>query len=266
MPKISPMSVVDPHAVIADDVEIGPFCTVGPKVKLGPGNRLISHVVIEGRTTIGRNNIFFPHCVIGAAPQDLKYRGGDTLLEIGDNNHFRESSTVHIGTEVGGGLTRIGNGNLIMINCHIAHDVLMADHCILANNVMLAGHIVCGNHVNMGGAVGVNHYVSIGDFAYIGGQARVTHDVPPFVKVDAANCVRALNKTGLQRAGFSPEDITALDDAFRALFIRETPLSVTLKQFDSLIGLNPHVKCLIDFLRRRDQGRHGRYLESQRTA
>jgi len=260
------MSQVDPHAVIADDVEIGPFCVVGPKVTLGAGCRLHSHVVIEGRTTIGRENAFFPHSVIGAAPQDLKYRGSDTRLEIGDGNTFRESATVHVGTEDGGGLTRIGNGNLIMINCHIAHDVILADHSILANNVMLAGHVVCGSHVNMGGAVGVNHFVTIGDFAYIGGQARVTHDVPPFVKVDGANVVRALNKMGLQRAGFSKQDIEALDDAFRVLFARETPLSVTLKQFETDNCCNRHVQALVDFLRRRSEGRHGRFLESRRTA
>jgi UDP-N-acetylglucosamine acyltransferase len=264
MCRISPLSAVDPKAVIADDVEIGPFCVIGPHVTLGPGNRLLSHVVIDGHTTIGRNNLFHPHCAIGGLPQDLKYRGGATKLEIGDHNDIREAVTIHIGTEVGGGVTRVGNHNLLMINCHVAHDVQIADHCILANNVCLAGHVVCGNGVNMMGMVGIHHFVTVGDFAYLGGMARIRHDVPPFVKVDGADHVRGLNKEGLRRAHFTDTDIDALEIACRRLFARQAPLAVAMAALGADRAINPHVAKLLEFLQRRNLGKHGRYLESRR--
>jgi UDP-N-acetylglucosamine acyltransferase len=264
MPKISPMSVVDPKAVIADDVEIGPFCVVGPDVTIGAGNKLISHVALSGLTTVGKNNVFFPTTVIGAAPQDKKYSGAPTRLEIGENNIFREAVTIHCGTEKGGWVTRVGSNNLLMINTHIGHDAQIGSNCTIANNVMIAGHVVCGDGVNMMGLVGIHHFVSIGDFAYLSGAARIHHDVPPFVKVDGADQVRGLNTVGLRRAGFSDQDIEALDAAVRRLFLRKKPFALVMKEFDTENGLNPQVKKMIEFLHRRDQGRHGRYLESLR--
>jgi UDP-N-acetylglucosamine acyltransferase len=265
MPRISPNSVVHPDAVLADDVEVGPFCTIGPHVKIGPGCRLVSHVVIDGRTTIGRDNVFYPHCVVGGDPQDRKYRGGDTRLEIGDDNRIREMATIHTGTEIGGGVTRVGSHNLIMINCHLAHDVQVGNYCILANNVMLAGHVVCEDGVNMGGSVGVHHFVTIGQWAYIGGLTAVRKDVPPFVKIDSSERVRALNKEGLSRAKFPTDDIKALHAAWRRLFCREQPLAQVLKAMAEENGHNIHVKTLLDFLHRRALGLHGRYLEGRRS-
>jgi UDP-N-acetylglucosamine acyltransferase len=264
MPQISPLSVVDKDATLSDDVEIGPFCVIGPQVTLGPGNRLLSHVVISGRTTVGKNNVFHPHSVVGGEPQDKKYRGGDTRLEIGDNNVIREAVTIHTGTEVGGGLSRVGSNNLLMINVHIAHDVKIGSHCILANNVTLAGHIVCGDCVNMMGLVGIHHFVTIGDHAYIGGAARIRHDVPPFVKIDGSDHVRGLNAEGLRRAKFPDEDIEALHQACRRLFSRRQPLAVAMQIMAADDGINPHVAKLLEFLRRRDNGRHGRFLEGLR--
>ena len=266
MPKISPLSVVDPKARLADDVEVGPFCTIGPDVTLGSGNKLMSHVVLMGHTTIGRNNVFHPHCTVGDHPQDLKYKGAPTRLEIGDNNQIRETVTIHTGTEKGGGITRVGSGNLLMVNAHIGHDVQLGSRCIIANNVMFAGHVICGDNVAIMGGVGVHHYVSIGDYAYIAGYARIHHDVPPFVKVGDADKIRALNTVGLRRAGFSEADIEALEEVTRKLFVsKEKPFSVTLGEFDLLNGINPHVKRIVEFLRRRDTGVNGRYLESLRA-
>src|SRR5690554_1124704 len=131
MPTIHPMSVVDPNARIADDVEIGPFCVVGPDVEIGPGCTLSTHVTLLGRTTIGSGNTFYPNCSVGIPPQDKKYRGGNTSLEIGNNNSIRENVTIHTGTEKGGGVTRIGSGNLLMVNAHIAHDVILGNNCII---------------------------------------------------------------------------------------------------------------------------------------
>jgi UDP-N-acetylglucosamine acyltransferase len=214
---------------------------------------------------VGRNNTFFPFCVIGGKPQDLKYRGGSTRLEIGDGNEIRESVTIHVGTEAGGGITRVGDRNLLMINAHIGHDAQIGSRCIIANNVMLAGHISVGDNVAMMGGVGIHHFVTVGEFAYLGGYAQIHHDVPPFVKVAARDEVRGLNSIGLARAGFGERDIEELELATRRLFYgREKPFAVALAEFDTQNGINPHVKRLVEFLRQRDIGRHGRYLEAKR--
>ena len=265
MPRISPLALVDPRATIADDVEIGPYCIVGPDVTLGSGNRLISHVVIQGITAVGKNNVFHPNSVIGGIPQDLKYDGEQSRLEIGDENQIREAVTIHVGTDKGGGTTRIGNQNLLMVNAHIGHDAQIGDRCIIANNVMIAGHIVIGNNVVLNGAAGVGAFVTIGEFAYVAGAARIHHDVPPFMKVSDDDRVRALNAIGLRRGGVSDEDIAALEDAARTLFSTRRPLAEGMRELAGSNGnLNPRVKHLIDFLRRRDLGKHGRYLESLR--
>jgi UDP-N-acetylglucosamine acyltransferase len=266
MPKISPLACVDPKARLAEDVEVGPFCTIGADVTIGGGCKLISHVVLTGNTTIGRGNVFHPNCVIGGIPQDLKYRGAPTKLEIGDNNQIREAVTIHIGTEKGGGITRVGSNNLLMVNAHIGHDVQLGSRCILANNTMLAGHVVIGDNVAMMGGSAVHHFVTIADYAYTAAYARITHDVPPFVKVADNDRIRGLNVIGLRRAGFSEDDIEALDLATRRLFYdRNKPFAIVLADFDLMNGINPHVKRMIEFLRRRDLGKHGRYLEGKRV-
>jgi UDP-N-acetylglucosamine acyltransferase len=266
MPRISPLAVIDPSANIATDVEIGPFCVIGPDVTLDGGCRLLNSVTIIGKTTIGRDNVFFPNSVIGTYPQDKKFKGAPTELHIGSANVFREAVTVHIGTEKGGGVTRVGSNNMFMINTHIGHDAQIGSDCVFANNVMIAGHCVVGDHVNMMGLAGLHHFVTIGRFAYLGGACRIHHDVPPFVKVDGADEIRGLNKVGLARAGFSAEEIKALDVAYRRLFSRRRPLSVAMRELESLNGdLTVHVKEILDALRRRDQGKHGRYLEGKRS-
>src|SRR5437762_2659488 len=217
-PKISPHAVVDKEAEIGEDVEIGPFCVIGPHVRIGDGCKLFNNVTIIGHTTIGPKNVFFPNAVIGAPPQDLKYKGADTRLEIGEGNTFREAVTIHVGTEKGGGITRVGNQNLLMINTHLGHDVQLGSRCVIANNVMIAGHVIIGDNVSMMGLVGIHHFVTIGDFAYLGGAARIHHDVPPYVKVDGEDKIRALNTVGLKRAGFNDEDIVALREAVRKLW------------------------------------------------
>lgn len=263
------MSVVDPKAALAEDVEVGPFCVIGPDVRIGEGTRLISHVCINGRTTLGRGNLIHPHAVLGGPPQDLKYKGEPTGLEIGDQNVIRESVTINLGTVYGstihgGGVTRVGSNNLLMVNSHIGHDCQIGSRCIISNNSMIAGHIVLGNNIVLNGGVGINAWVSIGDFAYIDGYSRVHHDVPPFVKT-TDNRVRALNEIGLRRAGYSESDIQELEAAIRKIyFSREKALSAALREFETMNGVSPLVKTLIEFLRRRDQGKHGRYLEGLR--
>jgi len=261
---ISPLSCIDPKARLGKDVTVGPFCFVGPDVEIGDGCVLQNHVTIVGNTRIGTGNTFYPNSVIGAAPQDRKYRGAPTRLEIGNGNQIREAVTMHIGTEKGGEVTRVGNNNLLMINTHLGHDVQLGSNCTLANNVMIAGHVIIGDGVAMMGGAGVHHFVTIGDYAFVGGYARVHHDVPPFCKIDGADSVRGINAVGLRRAGFSDIDIEALEDAVRQLFYREKPFNVAMQEFNLMNGLNANVKRMIDFLHRRNLGKHGRYQESLR--
>jgi UDP-N-acetylglucosamine acyltransferase len=256
MPKISPHAVIDPAAEIAEDVEVGPFCVIGPQVKIESGCRLLNNVTILGRTTIGKDNVFFPNSVIGAAPQDKKFKGETTELTIGNANVFREAVTIHVGTENGGGITRIGDNGLYMVNAHSV---------VIANNVMIAGHVNCENNVAIMGGVGIHHFVSLGENSYIGAYARIHHDVPPFCKVDGADQIRGLNKTGLRRAGYVESDMEALEDAYRKLFSRKRPMALVMAEFDTQNGLNPYVKQMIESLRRRSSGKHGRYLETLRA-
>jgi UDP-N-acetylglucosamine acyltransferase len=264
MAMISPLSEVDPKAQIADDVFIGPFCVIGPDVKIGAGCRLLSHVSITSRTNLGKNNVLHPNAALGGIPQDKKYRDGITSLEIGDDNQIREGCTIHIGTNTGKGVTRVGNGNLLMVNSHIGHDAQIGNDCVFANNVMIAGHVVCGDHVNIMGGAGVHHFVTIGDYVYLGGAARIHHDVPPFMKVDGADKVRGLNAVGLARAGFPKADIDELEDACRKLFYRRRPLARAMADFENLNACSPHIKTLVEFLHRRGQSKRGRYLEGMR--
>jgi UDP-N-acetylglucosamine acyltransferase len=265
MPKISPLAVVDSRARLSTGVEVGPFCTIGPDVTLGPDCRLIAHVSIVGRTRIGAGNVFYPNSVVGAEPQDLKYKGEPSSLEIGDHNTIREAVTIHTGTEGGGMVTRIGSKNLLMVNAHIGHDCRLGNHCIIANNVMLAGHVVIGDSVVMSAGAASHHYVRVGDFVFAGAYSRVHMDAPPFTKIQD-DSVWDTNTLGLQRAGFDGDDIDAIEDAVRRLFIsKKRPFAQSLAEFDTMNGINPHVKKLVMFLRERNQGKHGRYLESFRA-
>src|SRR5688572_20182994 len=265
-PRISTRAVVDPKAEIADDVEIGPFCVIGPDVKIGPGCRLLNSVTILGDTTIGRDNVFFPNAVVGGAPQDKKYKGARTKLTVGNGNVFREAVSVHLGTEKGGGLTTVGDNNLLMVNAHIGHDARLGSNCVLANNVMIAGHVLIGDHVAMMGGAAVHHFCTIGEYAYVGAYSRIHHDVPPYCKIDGPDLVRGLNTVGLRRSGYSEEDIKGLDRAYRRLFVgRKKPFSVAMAELESLNGeLTDHARYLLSFLRRRNSDRNGRYLESLR--
>ena len=264
--KISPHAVIDKNAEIDEDVEIGPFCVIGPDVKIAAGCRLLNSVTILGDTTIGRDNVFFPNTVIGGAPQDKKYKGARTKLTVGNGNVFREAVSVHLGTEKGGGLTTVGDNNLLMVNAHIGHDARLGSNCVLANNVMIAGHVLIGDHVAMMGGAAVHHFCIIGEFAYIGAYSRIHHDVPPYCKIDGPDLVRGLNSVGMRRAGFSDEEIKGLDRVYRRLFIgRKKPFSVAMAELEALNGeLTEHAKHLLGFLRRRNTDRNGRYLESLR--
>lgn len=262
---------VDPKAQIGTNVSIGPNCYVGPEVVLGEDCVLQNNVTLTGRTLCGQANVFFPGAVIGAAPQDLKYHGGQTRVEIGEDNVFRENVTVHTGTEVAGHVTRIGSHNRFMVGVHLAHDVHIEDHCILANFVQLAGHVHLEDKVTMAGIIGVHHFTTIGTLAYIGGMTRIVADVPPFMIVEGnPSRVRGFNDIGLRRWGFTDEQVKGVREAFRVLFSQRaeeygSSMLDRLSVLESRPAVNGEVRCVCESIRRSlHDGVYGRQLESTR--
>ena len=216
---IADTACVDPRADLADDVEVGPYCVIGPDVTLGRGTRLIAHACIQGWTTLGEGNVVHPFAVIGGEPQDVSFRGSQTRVEIGDHNVIREGVTIHRGSEKEQGVTRIGSNNLLMVNVHVAHDCVIDDRVIIANNTILGGHGHVESFVTISGGVGIHPFVSIGSYGYVGALSRIYHDVPRFMIIDGnPSKVRCINVVGLRRHGISPEAIAALHEAHR-LFI-----------------------------------------------
>jgi UDP-N-acetylglucosamine acyltransferase len=219
MPQIHPTAIISPGAVLADDVEIGPYCVIGEHVSLAAGVALKAHVVIDGRTTIGERTRIFPFASIGFETQDMKYKGEPSSLEIGHDNTIREHVTINPGTEGGGMVTRIGNHCLLMVGAHVAHDCQIGDHVILVNNATLGGHVVMEEHSILGGLSAVHQFVRIGRHAMIGGMSGVERDVIPYGMVmgDRAR-LSGLNIIGMQRRGFSRDDIQTLRNAYSHLF------------------------------------------------
>ncbi|QOJ14562.1 MAG: acyl-ACP--UDP-N-acetylglucosamine O-acyltransferase [Planctomycetia bacterium] len=276
MSEIHPTAHVDRRAELASDVVIGAFSYIGPGVVLGDGSRVGSHVTIEGPTIVGRNNRFYPQCVIGAAPQDLKYRGGPTKLIIGDDNTIRELVTIHRGTEKdeqSGGTTRIGNRCLLMVGCHVAHDAEIRNHVIVSNGVQIAGHCLLEDHCHIGGMSGMHHFSTIGRYAYVTGMTRVPYDVPPYcIAFGHEMVIRALNAEGLRRWDFSQSTLDSLKAAFRRLFRGRSGngASNTVSAIEALRAspefADPHVQYLVEFVHRQvTEGVHGRIRERKRT-
>ena len=250
MPQIHPTAIVAPGAMLAQDVVIGPYCIVGENVTLGSGVMLRSHVVVEGRTAIGAGTRIFPFASIGLEPQDLKYRGEESALVIGRNNRIREYVTMNPGTAGGGMITRIGDNCLFMVGVHIAHDCRIADHVIMANNATLAGHVVIDDYAILGGLCAVHQYVRIGRHAMIGGMSGVERDVIPYGQVmgDRARLC-GLNIIGMQRRGFSREDIQALRAAYQFLFSSDGTLSDRVGETAERFGGIAPVDDILHFIR-----------------
>lgn len=215
---IHPSAIIDDGAEIAATAKVGPFCVIGADVQIGPGVELKSHVVVSGKTSIGADTIVFPFSVIGEIPQDLKFKGEFSRLEIGARNRIREHVTMNCGTEGGGGVTRIGDDGLFMAGCHIAHDALVGDRVIIVNSAAIAGHCVLEDDVIIGGLAGIHQWVRIGRGAIIGAVTMVTNDVIPYGLVQAPRGeLDGLNLIGLKRRGVERHDITALRAAFQML-------------------------------------------------
>ncbi len=265
---IHPLAHVDPGVVIQGDVDIGPFAVVGPAVVLARDVELAPHAVVLGPTTLGPGCRVFPHAVLGGEPQDLKYRGTPTRLVVGAGNTFREGCTVHRGTDsIGGGRgeTRIGDGNLLMAQSHLAHDVVMGDRCVLANSAAVAGHAVIQSCTILGGLVGIHQRARVGRLAMVGAGAMVSQDVPPFciAQGDRARLV-GLNLVGLRRAGVSRDLIALLKAAWHVLAERDLTRAQSLERILALGPGVPELEELVGFVNeskrgickpRRDNGR-----------
>lgn len=262
--EIHSTAVVSPGAELGVDVSIGPYSVIGPRVRVGDGTRIGPQVVIDGVTTIGSDNVFFGQANVGAAPQDLSYEGEDTCLEIGDRNAVREFVTINRGTVKGGGLTSIGNGCLFMACSHVAHDCEISDNVMLANNALLAGHVAVGEGAIINGAAAVHQFVTIGKHAYVGGLTRVVLDVPPFMILEGHPArVRKVNVIGLERSGYSQEEIHELRAAFRRIYRSGEPRHRVLKAL-AASAPGPHVHALVEALQRSELGAKGRHRESLR--
>jgi len=244
---IDKTAVIDPQAIIAKNVHIGPYSVIGADVEIGEGTRIGPHVVIQGPTRIGCDNQIFQFSSIGAAPQDLKFKGEQTYLEIGDRNIIREFCTLNRGTVQDKGLTRIGNDNLLMAYVHIAHDCVIGNHTIFANNASLAGHVIVEDYAILSGFSGVFQFCRVGAHSFAATNAVIIKDVPPFVKVSGYYAKPfGLNIVGLQRIGFDKETITALRRAYKIIYRNGLTTNQALEELQKMEL--PQVKRLVDFI------------------
>jgi len=263
------ISEIAPSARIAPDAAIGPFCVIGPDVTIGPGTRLERRVTVVGATTIGSGNLIGEGCILGAAPQDLKYRGETAFLNIGHRNRFGPRVTAHLGTAAGGYLTRIGDENVFMDGCHIAHDCYVDDRTLLGRNVLLAGHVRVQRGAVIGDLAGLHHFTTIGRFARVGTRTPVRRDVPPFAEFRSDGptfsppAVRGLHEEGLRAARLSEKDEKELRRAFGELFDDEQALQTKIEQLVS-IGVEGEAAALCEFCQRSLQGLFGRDRERYR--
>ena len=252
---IHPTAIVSPEAEIADDACIGPYCRIGSRVRIGKNCRFESHVVVEGPTTIGEDNQFYPFGTIGLQPQDLKFKGEETFLAIGNHNIFREYVNVHRGTKGGGGNTRIGDHNFLMAYVHIGHDSVLGNHIIMANAATLAGHVIIEDHATIGAFSGVHQFCRVGTHGYVGGYSVITKDVLPYSKTVSERNTQAYgpNVLGLERKGFTPQQIQNIRKAFRLLL--QSKLNTTQAVDAIKAQLNStEVQIILDFIGKSERG------------
>ncbi len=238
------------------DVEVGPFCVVGPHAKIAGGTKLMSHVVVDGHTRIGKNNTFYPFSAVGTAPQDLKFKGEPSRLIIGENNVIREGVSMNVGTEAGMMETRVGSHCLFMAHSHVAHDCVVGDYVVMANSVPLAGHVEVHNYVILGGLAGVHQFCRLGRHSFVAGGGKVAQDVPPFcvAQGDRAQLV-GINVVGLRRVGWDRDRIAAVRRAFRQLFQAGSTRLLSLETTETQLAEdNVDVREMTDFIRSAKRG------------
>lgn len=253
---VHPSAVVDPAASIHASAEIGPYCVVGPDVSIGARTHLMAHVFADGLTRIGEDNTFYPYSTVGVAPQDLKYRGERSRTLVGSRNQVREFCTIHRGTAGGGGLTRIGDDNLLQAYAHVAHDCLVGSHCILSHSATLGGHVTVEDHAVVGAHCGVHQFCVVGEHCYIGGFSVITQDVLPYALVvsDRDPSIRGVNKVGLERRGVPKREIRALHQLFRILAKTGLNTDQALARIAGEVEDLPGVAQVRDFISRSKRG------------
>lgn len=254
-PLIHASAIIDANAIVADDVEIGPYSIVGAGVELGSGTKLESHVVLKGPTRIGRNNHIYQFSSVGEACQDMKYNGEPTRLEIGDNNIIREGCTLHRGTVQDAGVTRIGNNNLLMANVHVAHDCVVGDHIVIANNVALAGHVQVGDYVILGGFTAVHQFCHIGPHCMTGAGSVVLKDIPAFVMANGNSVSpHGMNTEGLKRRGFSEQTIRILRQAYKIIYRQGLTIDTAIGRLQEMSTVGDELSILIESLQNTSRG------------
>ncbi|GAC1320870.1 MAG: acyl-ACP--UDP-N-acetylglucosamine O-acyltransferase [Isosphaeraceae bacterium] len=246
---VHPTAVIDAEAEIAADVRIGPYAIIEGPVRIGPGCVIEGHACLSGPLHMGRNNFVGHGCVLGKAPQHKAFRGEPTRLVIGDENVFREFVTIHRGTVEGGGETRVGDRNYLMINSHLGHDTRVGNGCMLVNGTLVAGHVRLDDGCVLSGHSAIQQRVRIGRLAMLGGLASTTKDIPPFILQQGYNCVVGLNIVGLRRAGIKPESIVALREAFRIFYKEGRPRPAALNRIETDLGSIPEVMEFVGFVR-----------------
>jgi len=255
MSGVDPRAVVSPRARLGPGVSIGPYALVGDDVELGDGCVVHGHAALEGPSRFGRENHFYPFSSVGSAPQDRKYRGEPTRLEVGDRNVFREYVTVNRGTSAGGGLTRIGSDNLILAYSHIAHDCLLGDHNVVANGVQLGGHVVIDHGVVLGALSGIHQFVRIGESAIVGAGSMVSQDVPPFCNATGDRAtLHGLNSIGLKRRGVSAAAQQALKRAYRIMFQSRLRTAEAIERVRTELAGVPEVERFVAFIESSTRG------------
>lgn len=243
-------ALIDPAAKLSEGVSVGPFSIIEADVEIGANTRIGPNVVIRSGTRIGRDNHFFQFSSIGEDPQDKKYAGEKTFLEIGDGNTFREFCTLNRGTAQDDGVTRIGNSNWLMAYCHVAHDCILGDEIILANAATLAGHVHVGSYAILGGFSGVHQFCQIGEHAFVGNNCGVTRDIPPYVMIAGPPAVpRGINAEGLKRRGFSKEQIRNIRSAYRVVYRSDLRLEDAISSLQDGLDEKPELVPFVEFLR-----------------
>ncbi|HLM99884.1 MAG TPA: acyl-ACP--UDP-N-acetylglucosamine O-acyltransferase [Bryobacteraceae bacterium] len=253
---VHPTAIVDPKAHITETADIGPYCIIGADVEIGAGTRLVGQVYVEGPTRIGEDNTFYPYSSVGAAPQDLKYKGERSETRIGNRNRIREFVTIHRGTEGGGMVTRIGDDNLLMAYVHVAHDVQVGSHVVLSNAATLGGHVTVGDWAWVGASTGVHQFCRVGRHAIVGGYSVITQDVLPYSNTvsERESRVFGANRTGLERRGFAAERIEELQKALRLLTRGGLNTSQAVERIQQEIAPSPELEELLAFIAQSERG------------
>ncbi len=246
---IDKTAIIYPGASVDVSTDIGPYTVVKSGGRIGKNNKIASHVVIEGNTEIGDNNTIFQFASIGSAPQDLKYKGEDTKLVIGNNNIIREYVTMNPGTVTGNGITVVGNHNLFMMHVHIAHDCIIGNRAVLANNATLAGHIEIQDYAILGGLCAIHQFVRIGESALIAGGSMVVQDIPPYTIASGDRArIYGINRIGLKRRGFTKEEIETIKNAFKILYRSKVTVKIAAEKITREMGGQDKVKKFVDFV------------------